>query len=186
LTISRDDPVGCRLQTGKGLKPVKEPDTKQDMLGLISSEWDALQAVLQEMNPEKMIQPGVVGVWSVKDILAHITTWEGLMIQWLEESLRGETPNRPAPGSTWDGLDNLNEQIYRENRDKTLAEVRKAFSDTHQQVVRTVESMEEKDLFDPVRFTWREGDPMWHLVAGNTWWHYKEHRKSIADWMASS
>jgi hypothetical protein len=165
---------------------MKEPNTKQEILDLISSEWDALQALLQDFDSEKMIQPGVVGGWSMKDILAHITAWESLMIQWLEESLRGETPNRPSPGSSWDDLDSFNEQIYQENRNKTLDEVQQAFSEIHQHAVRTVESMEEKDLFDPDRFAWREGDPIWHLVAGNMWWHYKEHRKSIAEWRASA
>jgi hypothetical protein len=165
---------------------MKEPDTKQEILNLISSEWDALQDVLQDLKSEEMTQSGVVGVWSVKDILAHISTWEGLMIQWLQESLRGETPNRPGPGSAWDGLDTLNDQIYQENRSKTLVEVQQAFNETHQQAVGIIEAMEEKDLFDPDRFAWREGDPIWHLVAGNMWWHYKEHRQSIAEWAASS
>ncbi len=165
---------------------MKDPDTKQEILDLISNEWDALQAALQEISSENMIQSGVVGVWSVKDILAHITTWEGLMIQWLEESLRGETPDRPAPGSTWDVWEAINEQIYHENRNKPLAEVLQAHSETHQLAVSTIESMKEKDLFDPDRFAWREGDPIWHLVAGNTWWHYKEHRKSIEEWAAPS
>ncbi len=163
-----------------------DPETKQAILDLISSEWDALQAVLQDLNTESMIQTNVVGVWSVKDILSHITAWEGLMIQWLEESLRGGAPNRPGPGSTWDGLDALNEQIYQENRNKTLDEVQQAFSETHQQAVRTVETMKEKDLFDPDRFAWLEGNPIWHLVAGNTWRHYEEHRKSIQEWAAPS
>ena len=29
----------------------------------------------------------------------------------------------------------------------------------------------EDDLIDPQRFAWRKGDPMWHMVAANTWEH---------------
>lgn len=165
---------------------MKEPDTKQEMLELISKEWDALYSVIQDVDPKKMDEPSVVGNWSVKDIQAHITTWERLMTQWLDESLRGETPNRPGPGSTWDDLDEFNELLYQENTTKSLDQVQQEFDGIHQQAVNTIESMEENDLFDPDRFAWREGDPIWHMVAGNTWWHYKEHRQSITEWVEAS
>ena len=108
------------------------------------------------------------------------------MTQWLEESLRGDTPNRPGPGSTWDGLDTLNEQFYHENQMKSLGQVQREFDEFHQQAMKIIQSMEEHALFDPDRFAWREGDPIWHLVAGNTWWHYQEHRRSITEWMEAS
>jgi hypothetical protein len=36
------------------------------------------------------------------------------MVQWVGETLRGEVPETPAPGMTWDDLDRLNEQTYLE------------------------------------------------------------------------
>jgi len=84
---------------------MKEAPSKQEMLDLISSEWEALGAVIDLMDRETMSQAGAESTWSVKDIMAHISAWEKLMIRWLEESLRGETPQRPAPGESWDDLD---------------------------------------------------------------------------------
>ncbi len=133
-----------------------------------------------------MAQPGVESNWSVKDILAHIMAWEKRMVQWLEESLRGEVPERPAPGMSWDDLDRLNEQIYRENRDRALDEVLADFRQSHEESLRVVEAIAEEDLIEPERFEWREGDPIWHMVAGNTWWHYKEHRETISNWLAGA
>jgi hypothetical protein len=46
-----------------------------------------------------------------------------------------------------------------------------------------VEALTEEDLIDPQRFAWRKGDPLWHMVAGNTWEHYQEHRESIENWL---
>ena len=166
--------------------PVDEQLSKQEMLNLIRIEWSALGYLLKLLSAEKMTRSGVQSNWSVKDILAHITAWEKRMVQWLAESLRGEVPQRPAPGMSWDDLDRLNEQVYLENKDRPLDEVLREFHGFHQEAFEAVESLEEGDLLDPQRFEWRDGDPMWHMVAANTWWHYDEHREAIADWVASS
>jgi hypothetical protein len=156
---------------------------KAEAMELIQSERQALESVLAGLNEEQMSQPGVENNWSVKDILAHITDWEGRMVGWIEESLRGETPQRPAPGMTWDDLDRLNEQTYLLNRDRGLPDVSADFHRSYERAYSVVEALTEEDLIDPQRFAWRAGDPLWHMVAANTWEHYQEHRESIEKWL---
>lgn len=163
---------------------MNEQMSKTKILELIQSERKALQSTLEGMREAQMTEPGVESDWSVKDILVHIAAWEGMMVRWVEESLRGEVPERPAPGMTWDDLDGLNAQIYADNKDKALDEVLADFWASHQRASKLVQAMAEEDLLDPERFEWRRGDPMWHLVAANTWWHYKEHRETIDHWLA--
>jgi hypothetical protein len=57
------------------------------------------------------------------------------------------------------------------------------YHSSHQAAFNTVAALTEQDLVDPQRFLWRNGDPMWHMVAANTWWHYKEHREAILMWL---
>lgn len=163
---------------------MNEQMSKTRILELIQSGRKALQETLEGMSAAQMTEPGVESDWSVKDILVHIAVWEGMMVGWVEESLRGEIPDRPPPGKTWDDLDGLNAQIYVDNKDKALDEVRWDFQASHQRALRMVQAMPEEDLLDPRRFEWLQGDPMWHLVAANTWWHYKEHHEAISDWLA--
>ncbi len=160
-----------------------EPMTKARILGSIQSARAALERTLEALSQDQMTQPGVENDWSVKDILAHISDWERRMLQWIEESLRGEVPQRPADGMTWDDLDRLNEQIYLLNKDKALSEVLADFHGSYQQSLQAVEAMTEEDLIDPQRFGWRGGEPMWHMVAANTWEHYQEHGESISKWL---
>jgi hypothetical protein len=160
-----------------------EPMSKTRILESIQSGRKALQATLEGMSEVHMTEPGVESGWSVKDILVHIAAWEGMMVGWVEASLRGETPDRPPPGKTWDDLDGLNAQIYADNKDKALDEVRMDFQASHQRVLRLVQAMTEEELLDPGRFEWLQGDPMWHLVAANTWWHFNEHRETIVHWL---
>jgi hypothetical protein len=48
------------------------------------------------------------------------------------------------------------------------------------------QTMRDEDLFDPNRFAWRRGSPLWDLVAGDTYEHYNEHMQSIQQWLARS
>ena len=160
-----------------------EQMTKTKILGLIRSGRETLEAMLDQLSETQMTQPSVENAWSVKDILAHITDWEKRMVQWIEESLQDKTPERPAPGMTWDDLDKLNEQTYLANKDRSLDEILVGFHDSCQQSLKVIEALTEEDLLDPNRFEWREGNPLWHMVAANMWEHYQEHRETIDNWL---
>jgi hypothetical protein len=165
---------------------MSEEMTKAELLAQIRAERDRLEATLAEVDEARVGQPGVVGVWSVKDLLVHIAAWETLMVGWLEEIQRGEVPEALAPGSSWDELDALNEQIYLENRDRPLEEVQADFFVSFERAWNAVEKVPEELLIDPEQAPWREGHPLWQLVAANTFWHYQEHRASIDVWLAAA
>jgi len=40
----------------------------------------------------------------------------------------------------------------------------------------------EKDLFDPQRFEWMEGQPFAEYIAGDSYGHYAEHAAQIREW----
>lgn len=156
----------------------EEITTKAELLATIRAERRALEAAVEALDEVQMLEPVLDGGWSVKDTLAHITAWEQLMIGWVGEALHGVVPERPVAGDDW--VDVLNARLYEENAEKPLAEVREAFAASYDEAVALVERVEEEDLFDPERFAWRDGSPLWHMVAANTNWHYKDHREAIA------
>jgi hypothetical protein len=160
-----------------------DPTTKIQIINLIKTGHEALLAILKPLTETQLTQSGVEDKLSVKDILAHITDWEQRMIRWIEESLQGKTPERPTPGMTWDDLDRLNGQTYLANKDRPLGEVQSDFAASYQQSLHVIESLSNADLFDPYHFAWRQGDPLWPMIAANTWLHYREHRESISRWL---
>ena len=144
---------------------------------------DSLEYVIDQLGDDQLIIPGVENNWTVKDILAHIIAWEKKMCNWLNQAENGEIPERPAPGLTWDDLDSVNLQIFEDNKDRPLAEILKEFKDSFNISVKAVNSLSEEQLFDPDYFFWRKGNPLWHMVGGNTFWHYQEHEESILKWL---
>ncbi len=157
--------------------------TKSKLVDLIMSERKKLEDCLAQVSAEDKTMPGVENGWSVKDVMAHISAWEGKMRLWLEQITTGVTPDRPPPGEPWPNLDQLNQQIYDENRDKSLAVVEDEFVNSYQETLRLVNSMPEEDLIDPQRYKWSGADPLYYLVGGNTFWHYEEHLVSINKWI---
>ncbi len=157
--------------------------TKARLLEQIDREWQALQAILAQVPPEWMVEPGVHGSWSVKDIMAHIAVWQQRMVGWMEVTLRGEEPQILPPGLTWDNLDEWNERTYQENRGRPLEDVRAHLQRSYEQARRIAAAAPEADLLAPRRFPWRKENPLWYLVAANTCWHYAEHAQAIREWL---
>lgn len=161
---------------------MEPPANREELLQQIREERAALERVLAEVPAEKMIAPVLEGGWSVKDVLAHIAAWEGLMTGWVEESLRGGAPERPVTGDDW--VDQLNAQLYEQHRETPLAEVQALFASSYERAYETASRLTEEELFDPNYFAWREGRPMYGLIGGNTCWHYPEHREMIERMLA--
>src|SRR6476660_1857232 len=118
---------------------------KATALTEIREKHAELSALLDKMDEVQMTQPNVYGELSVKDVLAHIIAWERMMMRWLADSQRGQIPDRFAPGfivkqddpeEVMDEVINrLNDKVYRENKDRPLAEVMADFQTAHSEVL---------------------------------------------------
>ena len=68
---------------------VPRPTSKNDLLATIDKERGALEVFLESLAPELMVEPGVVGEWPVKDVLAHLIEWEQMTLGWYRAGLVG-------------------------------------------------------------------------------------------------
>jgi hypothetical protein len=165
---------------------MSEPTTKDELLHMIKAARVSLEAEVARVDAERMTEEGVMPGWTVKDLLAHISVWERRMVDWLTVTLQGEVPRQLPPGMTWDDLDRWNQQTFEECRDLPLGQVLIEFAASYQAALQATEEVPEAALMDPGRYPWREGKPLWHLVASNTFWHYQDHRQAIADWLGKT
>ena len=81
------------------------------------------------LSEAQMVEPGVVGDWSVKDVLAHVTTWEEEALTHLPHILAGETP--PRYSVTYGGVDAFNALMTERKRELSLEEVLRQLDETH-------------------------------------------------------
>ena|SRR5579859_3039371 len=144
------------------------------------AEFDAL---LAQLSDEQMLNTTLDGGRSVKDILSHIAAWQWRCARWFEISLRGEVPERPEPGVTWQQMDELNERDFLKARAATLQEARDDYRRSYQHLSGLLQAMPEEDFAVPHRFSWWEGEPINQVIAANSFEHYQEHAEQIQAWL---
>ncbi len=156
-----------------------KPTTKAQLQAEIEQERQALEELLATLSPEQMNQPAVVGEWSVKDVLAHLSEWETMWLRWFADGLAGKTPARPAEGYSWRQLPQLNQKICETYRGRELGDILKQFRASHRKICKTIEGISEQDLFTPGRYAWTGKHALAASIVPNTSQHYRWARQEI-------
>lgn len=159
-----------------------EKITREEIFEKIKQERYLLEETLSKLSQSDMLKPEFDGGWTGKDIVAHIFSWEELMVKWINMALANKTPTDPPQSD--ESIDNMNAEIFANNQNRDLLGILREFKTSHQKALQTIEKLSEDELNDPDRYPWRNGRPLWLLVMGNTWEHYQEHRRDIEAWLA--
>ena len=147
---------------------------RQQLLNKIDKAWTELEEAYAGLAGAQLAVPGANGDWSVKDILAHVTTWEEETLQYLPLIATGGTPPRYASGG---GLDAFNAQKMAQKRDLAPKEVLRQLDAVHARLRDYVQSVPEEHFIHDTRFRRR--------LRYDTYSHYPEHARMIREWRAA-
>jgi len=145
---------------------------KQQLIDKLEYAWNAFQGSYAGLTLDQMLEPGVTGEWSVKDILAHVSTWEGESLKHLPDILEGIRPPRYL--DLYGGIDSFNVQMSVRKRNLTLSEVQKQLEDTHLRLVEFIQNVPEEQFTTETRFRRR--------LRLDTYSHYPIHTRAIREW----
>ena len=172
------------VETGAWLADeIQQRWNKARLLSEVQSERQHLEALLAKLPRDEMLHSGVVGEWSVKDLLAHLIDWERRFVGWYEAGVRGEVPKTPDPDFDWDNLNELNQHIFELHRNRTLDDVLAEFKASHQQTLGLLQSMSEEEIFTAGYYAWVGDGRLFGFVRENTGKHYRWARKQIERWL---
>jgi hypothetical protein len=141
------------------------------LLNKLDKAWADLQEAYAGLAAAQLSVPGANGDWAVKDILAHVTTWEEETLQYLPLIVAGGTPPRYA---SYGGLDAFNAQKMAQKRDLAPAEVLRQLDAVHARLRDYVQSVPEEHFTRETRFR--------HRLRLDTYSHYPEHARMIREW----
>lgn len=158
---------------------MSKPITKQEVIESAQKERAALEDYLATLTPEQMTKPNVIGEWAVKDVLAHLFAWEGMVMQWYETGKKGKLPAVPSEKYNWGQLPQLNHEIFLEHRDKPLVEVLKTFKSSYKKILKMVESIPERELFTRNVYPWTNNNLLAAYFVSSTSSHYRWARTTI-------
>ena len=153
---------------------------KTTVLDKLEIGYKTFEDLLAPLDGWQLTTPGVVGAWSIKDVLIHLTGEQKQLFLVLQAARQGEEPAL----LTCEERERLNQRFYAAARAVPLHVVCAAFQATYVQVKGEVEALGEETLLDPQRFSWLNGVALCHVLAGNTYEHYAEHMLPIRAWLA--
>ena len=143
------------------------------LLARLGSAWAELQESYAGLPDAMLLEPGVMGEWSLKDVLAHVNTWEEEALRHLPVIAHGGTPPRYAASG---GIDAFNARMAERKRDLPLAEVQRRLDESHRRLVELVRGAPEDQLAGDTRFRRR--------LRLDTYAHYRLHAEAIRRWRA--
>ncbi|MEK6222243.1 MAG: ClbS/DfsB family four-helix bundle protein [Chloroflexota bacterium] len=158
--------------------------TKLNLMEDIRVARGKLEEGLSKIPSAQMVISGVTkGDWSIKDILIHIAIWEQRMTTWIRVSAMGKEPKMLPDGISWDNLDEWDRDTFEEHKDRTLEEARAMFNQSYVDLFKMLAQLDNDDLFNPDKYSWRKGRPLYYLVETNTSFHYIENMETIQEWI---
>jgi hypothetical protein len=155
---------------------------KAELLEALATQRNTMTQLLEDLPDETLLEPGVMGDWSIKDILGHLTHWEGQMVTLLFQVSQGISKPTTAHFGP-DQLNVLNQRWYEAGKDRSLDMVWQDWVNVRKQVIRRVSEIQEKDLSNPRQFAWLKGKPLMQWILDETVEHEKEHLHHIQDWL---
>ena len=153
---------------------------KKELLTALEDSHERVSEAIEGLSPEAMLEPGVVGDWSVKDVLAHLARWEAEVVKLLWQAHQGIQPTTLLNEQVPD--DEVNARWHEEDQARPLERILGDFHGVRDQTIRRLEFFTDKDLSDPRRYPWLGGQPLWEWVAGDSFKHDEEHLEQLRAW----
>jgi hypothetical protein len=149
-----------------------------------------LERLVAEAGPERMELPGVTGDWTLKDVIGHLTEWREWSVTRMEAAVKNEEPTPPwGEGMEEEsdaGVDQINEQFYAANRDRSVAEVLHDSRANFDRLEAALMALPEADLFDTARYPWLDGYAAVDIIHGSAGHLYEEHEPAITAFLTQN
>ncbi len=138
----------------------------------IDREWTNFERSYRGLGDAQLLEPGVTGDWSVRDIIAHVTTWEEEALTHLPLIMRGGRP--PRYSVTYGGIDAFNAQMTEKKKGLSLTEVLEQQGEMHRRLIKFIHGVPEDQFAVETRFRRR--------LRLDTYGHYPKHSILIVSW----
>ena len=142
------------------------------LLKRLERAWELLKASYSGLSDAEMMEPGVIGSWSIKDTIAHVTWWNEEALTHLPTILAGRRP--PRYSVKYGGIDAFNALMTEQKSELPLAEVLQQRDVTYRRLMDFIQLVPEDQFARETRFRRR--------LRLDTYGHYAKHVEAIRSW----
>ncbi len=136
----------------------------------LKKTYDEMMSAIDGLTDEEISAPDAVGSWAVRNIIEHITMWEGEVIKALSFWRAGQEIDW-AYVNGMKGINEFNATWIENLKHMSVDKVLKLFEQTHKSLINDIESISEQTWTD------RGGVPKW--IPEITVDHRRHHIKGI-------
>ena len=145
---------------------------RRQLLQRLEEAWQALLKSYAGLPDAQLLEPGVIGAWSIKDVISHVTWWEEEALTYLPLILAGGRP--PRYSVRFGGIDAFNAVKTGQWKPLPLAEVLRRRDDVHSRLIVLIQGTPEAQFTGETRFRRR--------LRADTYGHYPGHARAIRTW----
>ena len=139
----------------------------------MTDRWEELHVAFRGLSKEDMLEPGVVGPWSIRDLLVHVAL-HGIRRPSKALPIILNGGRLPRYSDLYGGIDAFNAQTQQGEKGLTLDEVLTEFEETHRRLLAYLEGVPDETFASEGRFLRR--------LRQDTYGHYREHTEQIRVW----
>jgi uncharacterized protein (TIGR03083 family) len=158
------------------------PAGKTELMERIEQGRLALAGATNRLSEAELLRPSPDSGWTIKDHLAHLAAWEMGIAALLQRRPRWAAMGLDKATAASYDMDEMNQVIYRQHRERSLAEVMAYFEEAHHQLLAALDGLADEELFKPYAYFESRADsdddtrPIIGWIIGNTYEHYAEHQ----------
>lgn len=181
---------------------MSSPKSKAELLDKMSAGRKEWEDVIAQVSDQDMKQPNVEGIWSIKDVLAHICAYEQYMSATIADQkgqrgqataaldsyyqtnltmYRAEHPDLPEQINQVKG-EQVNQVFVASFRYKAPGEVRQMEAKAYQDMLAWVENCTDEELSRPIT---ESGVTLLAVIPNQCYLHYQQHIPTIRAWLES-
>ncbi len=155
--------------------------TKDEVRVALDDSRNQLLDAIDGLTPDQLQTHGVVGEWSVRDVLQHISMWEAELVRLLAHVEQGRRPTGDALSRRPD-FAKINARWHTETMERPLESVLEDLHGVRRQTIRRIETLSDDELAHARPEAWLHGNALWRWIAEYTFEHEREHTAQVRAW----
>lgn len=155
----------------------------EQLLNKLDASRERLLIAIEPLPDLVLVKKGVVGQWSVADILVNLTVWEAELVTALMKIERGQ-----KPGRLLEALENpktYNKQRYDENHNRDLDLIFNDLVKVRVELEEWLEMFSAKQLTNPKQYSWFNGKSLADIIAQTTYENEQKYLPHIETFVQS-
>ncbi len=129
---------------------------REEILKMIESSHAAMMAQLNEIDKQRKIYP----LWTIREIIAHLSGWDDAAVGFVNALLKGETPPIPAPR----GPEVYNEETVSTREGLSYDHIVREYVNTRAKLVALIRQMTEEMVTQKSILPWGEEGSLESIV----------------------